>query len=80
MTYRIRCVMFSVLDTSAVDREFNYIIGICCFSTKYATLWSKSKDWLTRIQDNASEWNDMSTSGFPCLIYALQKSEMAELN
>ena len=33
---------------------------ICCFSAKHAALRSKSKDWLTRNQDNVSEWSDMS--------------------
>ena len=37
-----------------------YKIGICCFSTKHATLRRKSKDWLARNQDNVSEWGDMS--------------------
>jgi hypothetical protein len=43
---RIGGVMVSVLASSAVDREFesrsgqikDYIIGICCFSAKYAAL------------------------------------------
>ena len=62
-------VMVSVLASSAIDREFepqsgqtkDYEIGICCFSAKHAALMSKSKDWLTQIQDNVSEWSDMST-------------------
>ena len=30
-------------------------IGICCFSAiKHAALWSKSKDWLSQIQENVS--------------------------
>ena len=64
-------VMFSVLALSAVDRGFeprsaqtkDYEIGICCFSAKHVALKRKSKDWLTRNQNNVSEWKDMSTSG-----------------
>ena len=64
-------VMFSVLALSAVDRGFeprsaqtkDYEIGICCFSAKHVALKRKSKDWLTRNQDNVSEWSDMSTRG-----------------
>jgi len=41
----------------------NYKIGICCFSAKHASLWSKSKDWLAWDQDNVSEWRDMSIRG-----------------
>ena len=52
--------MVSVLTSSAVDRGFelrsdqakDYEIGICCFSTKHATLRRKNKDWLARNQDN----------------------------
>ena len=52
--------MVSVLTSSAVDRGFelrsdqtkDYEIGMCCFSTKHATLRRKSKDWLARNQDN----------------------------
>ena len=64
-------VVDSVLALSAVDRGFeprsghtrDYEIGICCFSAKRAALRKKSKDWLTRIQDNVSEWGDMSVYG-----------------
>jgi len=46
--------MFSVLASHDVDRGFkprswqtkDCYIGICCFSAQYATLMSKSKDWL----------------------------------
>jgi hypothetical protein len=41
----------------------NYNIGICYFSAKHASLWSKSKNRLTRNQDIVSECSDMSTSG-----------------
>jgi len=61
----------SVLASSAVDHGFvprsgqtkDYNIGICFFSAKHAALRSKRKDWLARIQNNVSEWNDMSTRG-----------------
>ena len=41
----------------------DYKIGICSFSAKHAALRRKSKDWLARNQDNASEWGDMSMRG-----------------
>ena len=52
--------MVSVLTSSAVDRGLeprsgqtkDYNIGIYCFSAKHAALSRKSKDWLTRNQDN----------------------------
>ena len=61
--------MVSKLALSVVDRGFkarsdhtkDYEIGICCFSTKHATLRRKYKDWLSRNQNNVSEWSDMST-------------------
>jgi hypothetical protein len=63
--------MVNVLASSAVDCGFeplsgqikDYKIGICCFSAKHAALRRKSKDWLTRNQDNVSEWSDTSTPG-----------------
>jgi hypothetical protein len=62
-------VMVGMLTSSAVDRGFkpwlgqtkDYKIGICCFSAKHAALRRKSKDWLTRDQDNVSVWNNMFT-------------------
>ena len=61
--------MVSVLASGAVDRGFerrsahtkDYNIDIRCFSAKHAALRSKSKDWLTRNQNNVSEWSDIST-------------------
>ena len=61
-------VNLSIILSSAVDRRFeprsgqtkDYKFGICCFSTKYAALRRKSKDWLDRNQNNVSEWRDMS--------------------
>ena len=49
-----------VLVLSVVDRGFeswsgqtkDYKVGICGFSAKHAALRRKSKDWLTRNQDN----------------------------
>ena len=69
--YRIGGVMVSVLASSVVYREFkprsgqtkDYQTGICCFTAKHAALRSKNKDWLARIQDNVSEWGDMSFRG-----------------
>jgi hypothetical protein len=63
--------MISVLASSAVVRGFerrsgqskDCKIGICCFSAKYAALRRKSKDWLARIQNKVSEWDDMSIYG-----------------
>jgi hypothetical protein len=64
--------MASLLVSSVVDLVFerppsdqtkDYEIGICCFSAKHAALRSKSKDWLARNQNNASECSDMSTRG-----------------
>ena len=63
--------LFSVLASSAVDRGFesrsgqtkDYKMGICCFSAKHAVLRVKSKDWLTRNQDNVPEWGDKSIRG-----------------
>ena len=51
--------MIIVLASSAVGRGFEprsgrtkyYIIGICCFSAKYAALRRDSKDWFARNQD-----------------------------
>jgi hypothetical protein len=64
-------VIVSVLTSSAVDRGFesrlgqpkDYKMTMCCFSFNYAALRRKSKDWLTRNQDNLSEWRDMSFRG-----------------
>ena len=68
--------MVTVLASSAIDRGFepqsgqtkNYKIGICCFSAKHAALRRKRKDWLSRNQNNVSEWSNMSTRGllFQC--------------
>jgi hypothetical protein len=54
--------MVSVLALSAVDRGFeprlgqtkDYEIVICCFFAKHSALRRKSKDWLSRNQNNVS--------------------------
>ena len=59
-------VMVSMLILSVVDRRFeprsdkakDNKICICCISTKYTALRSKSKNWLTLNQDNVSEWSN----------------------
>jgi hypothetical protein len=61
-------VMVSVLTSSAVDHGFkpwsgrtkDYVIGICCFSTKHTVLRSKSKDWWAWNQDNVTKRSNMS--------------------
>jgi hypothetical protein len=63
--------MVGVLASNVVDRVFeprsgqtkDYKIGICCFSANHGAIRRKSKDWLARNQDNASEWGDMSIRG-----------------
>ena len=69
--HRIGGVLVSVLALS--DQGFeprsgqintkDYKISICCFSAKLAALQIKSKDWLTRNQNNVSEWSNISTRG-----------------
>ena len=69
--YRIGGVMVSMLGSSAVDREFeprsgrtnDFKIDVCYFSAMHTALRRKSRDWLARNQNNASEWSDMSTRG-----------------
>ena len=39
---------------SGQTKKTPYIIVICCLSTKHATLKRKSKDWLSRNQNNVS--------------------------
>ena len=49
-----------MLSSRVIDRVFeprsgqtkDYKIGICCFYAKHVALRRKSKDWLTRNQDN----------------------------
>ena len=63
-------VIVSVLVSSAVDRgggfearsdqTKDYKLGVCCFLAKHAALRRKSKDWLSRNQENLLEWSDMS--------------------
>jgi hypothetical protein len=64
-------IMVSVFASSVVDRGFeprsvqtkDYKTGMCCFSTKHATLRRNNKYWLARNQNNVSERSDMSTLG-----------------
>ena len=66
--------MLIVVASSVGDREFESRwdqtkhdkIGMCCFSSKHASLKWKSKDWLARNQDSVSEWSDMSIRGLLC--------------
>ena len=56
-------VLVGMLASSAVGRGFtDYKNCICCFSAKQAALRRKSKDLLSRKQDNMSEWGNMSIS------------------
>jgi hypothetical protein len=62
-------VMVSMLELTMVDRVFellsdqtkDYLINICCFSTKQTTLKKMIKDWLAQNQNNVSKWSGMST-------------------
>ena len=57
-----------MLASSVVDRGFepwssqskDYGIGICCVSGRHAVQRSKNKDWLALVQNNVSEWRDVS--------------------
>ena len=54
--------MVRKLASSAVHHKGqtkDYIIGICCFSTKNTALEIKSKDQLAQNQDNI--WSDLTT-------------------
>jgi hypothetical protein len=59
-------IMVNVLTSSAAVRWFetwsgktkDYKIGICCFSSNYVALSSKSNNSLARNQNNVSEWSD----------------------
>ena len=63
--------MIYVMASGAVDRGFkprsgltkDYEIGVCSFS---AAVRRKSKDWLTRNQDNGSDWGDRYIHGLLC--------------
>jgi hypothetical protein len=66
-----RGVMVSMLASSRVDHGFeprsgqikDYKTGICCFSAKHTALRSKTKDWLTRDQNNVSKLGDICIRG-----------------
>ena len=75
ITVKLNCiggVMVSVLAQSAVDCGFepqsdqtkDYKINIGYYSTKYAALSRKSKDWLAQNQDNMSVWATVSVSQY----------------
>ena len=61
--------MVSMLASCMVDgglesrsgQTKDYIIGMCCLSSTYASLRRKSQDWFAGNQDtsNVSEWGDM---------------------
>ena len=55
-------VVYSGLEPRS-GQTTDYKTGICRFSAKHAALRRKSKDWLTRNQDNMSEWGNMSIRG-----------------
>ena len=46
-------------------------IGICCFPANTDAAMSQNIDVLLRIQDDVSEWNDMSTRGH-CVVFDLR--------
>jgi hypothetical protein len=64
-------VIVSMLVSGVADRWFesrsgqskDFKIGMCCFPAKHEALWRKGNDWLTRNQDNVSEWGDISICG-----------------
>ena len=66
--YCIDGVIVNVLTSSAVDRGFELrscqsIYFDCWVSGKHDVLRSKSKDWLTRNQDNMPGWLHTYTRG-----------------
>ena len=64
---RIGGVTVRVLASSAVDRRFDPRSGqpikLVFVASPHTILKSKSKHFLARIQNNVSEWSDMSTRG-----------------
>ena len=54
--------MVSMLEPRSGQTK-DYEIDICCFSAKHAALRRKCNDWLTRNQDNVSEWGEISIHG-----------------
>ena len=67
----ITSLMICVLDSSALDHEFeprtsqtkDVEIGICFFSAKHAAFRIKSKCSFARNQENVSKRSDMCTRG-----------------
>ena len=76
--------MVGMLDSCAVDREVeprscqtkDSKIGICCFSTKYAELRRKIRDWLARKYDKLFGLGDMYIRG---LLFQLASTIKIEL-
>jgi hypothetical protein len=58
---RLECCRSWVRATVGSNQTLS--IGMCCISAKQAALRGKSKDWLTRNQNNVPEWSDMSIRG-----------------
>ena len=64
--WKIRLLAASVVGRGFEPRSGqikNYDIVICCFSAKHATVRRKNNDWLTRNQDDVSEWGDIPFRG-----------------
>ena len=84
---RIGGVMVSLLPSDVVDHGFELWldqtkynkIGICCFSSKYAALRSKSKDWLATNYDDVYEWSDMSNNGMLFQLVSIIKIQLRVL-
>ena len=70
-------VIVIVLASSAVYRGFEhgsgqtkvYIIGICCYSVKHATLRRKNRDWFTRFHNSTWVSTIFSLSFYYFLLY-----------
>jgi hypothetical protein len=70
-------VIVIVLASSAVYRGFEhgsgqtkvYIIGICCYSVKHATLRRKNRDWFTRFHNSTWVSPIFSLSFYYFLLY-----------
>jgi hypothetical protein len=75
--------------TRVLDRQFehqsgqtkDYKICICCISAKHVALRGQNIDWLSWIQNNVSEWRDMSTHGllFQCAKCSTMKLQLTML-
>ena len=64
-------VLVIMFASSVVEHGFktrsgqtkDYNNGSCYFCAQYIAINRKSKDWLSRNQDNVSEWGDVSFRG-----------------